>query len=276
VEHASLRSLAEQQSGLFTWRQARASGYSSWQIASRLDDGRWRRVLGPVLSARSSETPSVRDRAALLAGGPPAVLSGPSAARLHGMGVTVASCCVTVPAERHLTVPGVRFLREPVGERDLMLVDDLFVTRPDRTVFDCLRVLPRAEASRLLDRALQKRWITLEGLTRRVAARRAYPGSVGLQRFVDDVSPGARSAAERVAHEVLRANGITGWVANFTVQDGDALIAVVDLAFPQLKLAIELDGGRGARPQSVSSGTGPGRTASSTPAGPCSASPGTT
>ncbi len=103
-------------------------------------------------------------------------------------------------------------------------------------------MLPRAEGSRLLDRALQKRWITLDDLVNPVAARRGYPGYTGLRRFVDEVSPGARSAAERLAHELLRANGITGWVANFAVHDGDVLIAVLDLAFPQLMLAIEIDG----------------------------------
>lgn len=234
--------LAQQQSGLFTWRQARGCGYSRWQIQSRLKDRRWHRVLGTVLSTVESLPPSVRDRAALLAGGPGAVLSGPSAARLHGMSVTGNGTCVTIPAQRHLSVPGVRFLRESVGERDTILLDDLLVTSRARTVFDCLRVLPPSNAAALLDRALQRKWISLDNLASRVAARRGYPGSAQLQRFLDDVTPGMRSVAERLAVDVLSGAGLTGWHTNYAVVLAGETIAIVDLALPRLKLALEIDG----------------------------------
>lgn len=242
MEHRSLLDLARQQHGLFTWRQARDCGYSRWQITSRLGDGRWHRVLGSVLSTVSSLPPSLRDRAALLAGGSGAVLSGPSAARLYGMPITSTGSCVTIPAERHVTVRGVRFLREQVDERDTTLLDDLVVTSRDRTVFDCLRVVPHGEAATLLDRALQKGWITLENLETRVRARRGYPGSVRLQELLDGVTPGARSAAERLTHSVLTDGGITGWQANYSVVVDGQVMALLDVGFPEVKLALEIDG----------------------------------
>jgi hypothetical protein len=175
VEHSALIALAGTQAGLFTVRQARACGYSSFQIRARLDDGRWRRVLGPVLGGPGAElAPAVRDRAALLAAGAKAVLSGPSAARLHGMEVTADFACVTVPAERHLALPGVRLLREAAGPPDCTTIDDLPATTRPRTVFDRLRVLPRRDAATLLDRALQQQWITKDDLIERVAARRRH------------------------------------------------------------------------------------------------------
>jgi len=220
MEHAKLAALADDQGGLFTWRQARDAGYSSWQIRARLQDRRWRRVLGNVLGgAGVPDSPSTRDRAAYLAGGTGAVLSGPSAARLHGMEIRAQFSCVTVPRRRHLAIDGVRILREPVVDDDLILLSDMLVTSTARTVFDCLRVLPQPEASALLDRALQRKWLTLA-----------------------DASHGARSEAERQLHRGLRDAGITGWVANQEVHDATGLIGVVDIAFPKAKLAIEVDG----------------------------------
>ena len=49
------------------------------------------------------------------------------------------------------------------------------------------------------------------------------------------------SRAEREAHRLLRAAGITGWTANFaTAVGGQAYY--VDIAFPGKRLVIEIDG----------------------------------
>lgn len=243
MEYEKLFDLADENGGLFTWRQAREAGYSTWQIRTRLRDGRWRRVLGSVLGqAGVSNTPSTRDRAAYLAGGPGAVLSGPSAARLHGMEVRAAFSCVTLPRRRHLEIEGVRALREPVVDDDLILLADMPVTSKARTVFDCLRVLPQPEAAEMLDRALQKKWITVVGLAGRVSRHGQRYGAPRLRALLADAACGAHSEAERLLHSGLRDAGITGWVANQEVHDATGLIGVVDLAFPAARIAIEVDG----------------------------------
>lgn len=170
-------------------------------------------------------------------------MSGPSAGRLHGMPVGETMPCITVPAERHKRVPGVRFLREKVEERDLILIEDMFVTRPDRTVFDCLRVLSEDKALTLLDRALQKRWITLENLASRVDRRKGCRDAGVLRKLLEEVTMGARSTLERLLIAAVTEAGIVGWVANYKVVDqSGVLVGVVDLAFPHLKLAVEVDG----------------------------------
>jgi len=53
------------------------------------------------------------------------------------------------------------------------------------------------------------------------------------------------SAAERLAHRILRAAGITGWTANHQVTAKFGLMVsryYLDIAFPQIWLAIEIDG----------------------------------
>jgi hypothetical protein len=89
---------------------------------------------------------------------------------------------------------------------------------------------------------MQQRLITLENLTTRLASRHGRPGSVALRQLVAGVASGARSVAERRVVSAVTTAGITGWVAGYEVRDASGLIAVVDLAFPQSRLAVEIDG----------------------------------
>ena len=53
---------------------------------------------------------------------------------------------------------------------------------------------------------------------------------------------GAASPAELLLHKLLRAAGITGWVANAQLLDRDGIIGVVDILFATARLIIEVDG----------------------------------
>ena len=53
---------------------------------------------------------------------------------------------------------------------------------------------------------------------------------------------GAEAESERRLHRLLQRAGIQGWVANHAVFERGRLVARIDVAFPGLKLAIEVDG----------------------------------
>jgi very-short-patch-repair endonuclease len=53
---------------------------------------------------------------------------------------------------------------------------------------------------------------------------------------------GARSRAERLAHRALTADGITGWCADREVWFPGYGHALLDLAFDELKVLVEIDG----------------------------------
>jgi very-short-patch-repair endonuclease len=53
---------------------------------------------------------------------------------------------------------------------------------------------------------------------------------------------GAAAESERSLHRILRAAGIQTWIPNYQVWAAGDLIAVVDVAVPQRRLAIEVDG----------------------------------
>jgi len=198
-------------------------------------------VLGSVLALPGvRSTPVLRDRAAHLAV-PGSVIAGPSAARLWGLAVPDGEPYLIVNPQHHPRVPGIRFLRIKLDRRDVQSFEGAAVTSKERTVVDCLRLLPDAAAMDLLDRALQRRLISVDGLVERVLLLAGRPGAQTRVRLVRLISGGARSAMERLAAQLLNRAGITGWSANRQIRDGHGVIGLGDLVFDDVRLVIELD-----------------------------------
>ena len=113
------------------------------------------------------------------------------------------------------------------------------MTVPVRTVVDCARTLPFAEALAVADSALRSRRVDPEELGRAAAAA-VGPGSTAVRRV-------ARHADARAANpfeSVLRARTLEegfDLVPQLVVSDG-GLFAVVDLGSDELRLAVEADG----------------------------------
>ncbi|MBA3488744.1 MAG: type IV toxin-antitoxin system AbiEi family antitoxin domain-containing protein [Longispora sp.] len=212
-----LTSYTQRQSGLFTRAQAYICGYSAYQVRRRVQCGEWQQVLREVFAQTGTTiTPGIRDRAATL-GIEGAILAGPSAARLHGAPTSDTRTYVFASTDNRLKVPQLIGLRCALDARDVILLDDKFVTRRGRTTFDCLRLLPFDHAESLFDRVLRDKWTTY---TEQVSYLRQYTGMVGLTqvtRLLGRAKPGARSAAERRFPTLLRQAGVCGWQANFPI-----------------------------------------------------------
>lgn len=238
-----LARIARRQGGLFTRADAGDCGYSPYQVRRRLAAGLWRSVAGPVLAEHGTAlTPAVRDRAVALAT-PGAVLAGASAARQWGIPVPDRRIYLWIGRRRPRPRTGVTYLRDPLTKRELCLVEGVPVTTPDRTVVDCLRFLDESPALALLDRALQAGWLTRDRLVSRAHDYAGRRGAPHLARIVQKGASGARSAAERIAAELLCRAGIAGWRPNAPIHDNHgALIGVGDLVFEAERLVIEIDG----------------------------------
>jgi very-short-patch-repair endonuclease len=133
---------------------------------------------------------------------------------------------------------GITVLREEPPDHDVVLLDGLVVTCRARSIVDCLRLLPEEPGRALLDRALQQGWIGFAELvarTQELVGRRGVPR---LRRHLRVASWGSRSEAERRLRRLLLVAGVRGWRAEHPVPG----VGVVDLAFPELRLAIEVDG----------------------------------
>ncbi|WP_435110352.1 type IV toxin-antitoxin system AbiEi family antitoxin domain-containing protein [Nocardiopsis synnemataformans] len=148
---ASLADLAEEQWGLFTRRQAEATGMAWSTLARHASDGATvERVAHGVYRLRGAPPPDHLDlRAAWLQLAPstpawertPAegVVSHRSAASLYGLGHLPADIHeFTLPERRQSRRPDLRLRRGLLSDTDWTTVDGLPVSRPRRIVSDLL------------------------------------------------------------------------------------------------------------------------------------------
>lgn len=222
--------------GVVSARQARGF-LSTSAIGRRLSSGVWTAVTpGVYLVAGHQRSARAQARIAALSVGDDAVLGGEAAAwwldivdkppRKHLVytatrGRYARASSTTVVRQRHL------------DPHDISVVDDLPVTAREASVLDAALTLGIS----VVDSALLRGFVTLPGLE---AAHQRYPGRQGIaniNRFLALLRSGARSEAERVVVRMFRRAHVTGWIANHPV--GGYLI---DFAFPDINLAIEIDG----------------------------------
>ncbi|MGY1649790.1 endonuclease domain-containing protein [Geodermatophilus sp. SYSU D01119] len=180
---------------------------------------------------------------------PGAVVSGASAAVLRGVDLADERDDVELvlpPGSHPRRVPGVRVRRLALDPADVRVLQRVRVLSPAAATVRAAALLEADEAVVAVDRM--------------VAA-----GVVGLAELRDRVAlPGAASA--RVRRACARADGLAGSpqetrlrllvvdgglpapVAQHVVTDGGRFVARVDLAWPELRVAVEYDGAWHAEP----------------------------
>lgn len=223
--------------GVITLAQAQQAGLSRYAVDRRVRAGHWRRCSSGVFFADDRPfTDAARIRAAVWGYGPQAVASGIAAAWWHGLTRYAPPVVdVTVPrASHHPHRDGIRMRRRDLNPADIVERDDLRVTALALTVLEAA-VRLRGGAV-LMDSALQ-RHVELRDLWRAHLKNKGRHGSPAARRLLQAASDGARSEAERLFGKLLRDGGITGWRTNYPVGGYK-----VDVAFPDEKVAIEVDG----------------------------------
>lgn len=226
------------QAGVISRAQALAAGLSEYAVDRRLSAGRWLRLHPRVyLAAGYPYTAEARLRSAVLWAGRSAVGSGVSAAWWHDMGVAAPpNVSVTVPAARRIrTRPGVDVRRRDLPVEDVTTRAGLPVTAVPLTVLEAAVALGE-DGPRLLDRALQRR-VTFPDLRRAHCRNLGRHGSSAAAVLLRAAGDGAASEAERRLVRLLRRAGVTGWVLGHPAEG-----YLLDLAFPTIRVAIEVDG----------------------------------
>lgn len=236
----ALAALAAEQHGVFSRAQALAAGFSYDRICRRIERGEWVELFGgrALRSAHTIIDAHGLDRGALLATGKRSMLGGPSAARWWSIDVPWPQPFILVPATSRREPDGITVRRGAVADADTVLRDGVLLTSRPCTIVDCLRVVPHRTGVDLLDRALQKRWMTFDDLVHRTQRLVGRPGAAKLVRHIRIARPGTRSEAERTMAGLLRGAGLTGWEANLDLEG----VGVLDFAFVAQRIAIEIDG----------------------------------
>ena len=229
----------------FSRRQAVAAGASGSACHRRIAAGLWvaSRHAGVYRLAGHPETWQQRLVSALLAAPAGAVASHRSAAVLLGLreGTPIE---LTVVAGTH-SIGGARLHRGPLPSTDRIVVVGVPCTRVERTLVDLAGVVEAEPLEQALEAALRLGLTTDERVRRRLDEL-AAPGRAGVRTLRRVLGRRARGRAAGSELEVrviqlLRAAGLDDPVRQFEVVVG-ASRYFVDLAYPNRRLAIELDG----------------------------------
>ncbi len=179
--HALVR-LAGEGYGYFTTTQARKTGYSWASLKNHLDRGRIRRVARGVYRLLSVPTDRhSQEREVLLQAGDRAVLSHESALAIHNLSDII-------PHKIHISLPRsarwrsfadpvvrVHFVSSPIPRSDVETIDGMPVTKPARTIVDCIEDHSTPEQMQMaVTAALQKGVISGSELGRIAENRKSY------------------------------------------------------------------------------------------------------
>lgn len=246
--HARIARVAARQHALVATRQAERLGISRKQVSGLAASGYLRSVhRGVYAVAGAPPTWEQALLAAVLAAGDGAVASHASAARLHGFrGFDAAPLELSVERRSRPRLPGVRGHRAQGLDADRSKRAAIPVTSAARTLVDLSGRVGAAELGALLDDGLRRRIVTLDGLAVCVARLHRGPGRRpalvhgALRARLPGYEPGD-SDFERHVLDLLHEAGLRGFVAQHRVRVGRRRY-VIDIAFPDVGLAIEPDG----------------------------------
>lgn len=234
------------QSGAISRAQARSAGVTDRQIGGLLARGDWLRVHPGVFRLHASvPLPETGLWAAFLWVGPHVWLADETAAWWWGDLEDLPTRWTFVGASRCRGSAAVQVTSAFVDPRDRWRHRALPVLSRPWSVVRAAAVLERRRPGAgiaLIDRAKQTRAVRQADLER---AFRRHPGCWGsstVRALLDRTGDGAHSELERLAVSLLEAAGITGFRPNLTVRLASSQTAEIDIAFPDRRIAIELDG----------------------------------
>ena len=246
---AGVARIATRQHGVVSHAQAIDAGMSRSAISRRVDAGRWVRVLPRVYRIGGAPATGRQGMmAATLWAGDAALLSHRAAGVLWDLdGVKASRLEVTAPKRLRSGVV-LAHRGSPIPLIDRRVVDAIPVTSVTRTLIDFAGVLDRDALELALEDALRR------GLTNRARIRHRLReleghgrrGCGGLRELVEDGRgrPPSGSAPEVRLRRLLVRAGLPRPVTQYEIRDRGRLVARVDLAYPDLRIAIEFDSER--------------------------------
>ncbi|MFL6206565.1 MAG: type IV toxin-antitoxin system AbiEi family antitoxin domain-containing protein [Acidimicrobiales bacterium] len=243
--------LAATQHGLFSVQQAVDLGMTRLMVLGRAKAGRIIRMDVDVYRiAGLPPTWSSRVLAAALAAGDGALVSHRAAAALWGLeGFNKGTPEVSIPRGRRYRRAGVRSHESTDLDRCGQRVrEGIPVTDPSRTLLDLARYVGDERLARAVESARRLRLTDWSQLIATLS-RHARRGRPGIRRLRRVIARGAHrsevtdSDFELLVIALLLEHGLPEPVLHHRLRAADGtFIAEIDLAYPGLRIAIELDG----------------------------------
>lgn len=249
---AAIATLAGRQYGVITRRQALSAGMSGKAIHNRLRSGEWQKLYPGVFRLVSSGTSWRQDlMAACLWAGNSAVASHRAAAAIWQLqGATPGYVEITVPVLGFEGTPEIIIHRSGnLPGCDVTTEAGIPITTPDRTLVDLGALVNEETLEILLDNALQRRLVTISSLRSRLRdlSARGRPGPPQLRYLLDKRDP-SRAPSDSVLETLFR-RLLDDWKfpppeSQYPVTHQGKTVAVLDFAYPELRVGIECEGYR--------------------------------
>jgi transcriptional regulator with AbiEi antitoxin domain of type IV toxin-antitoxin system len=239
--------MAAEHHSVFTTGHARAAGITAKQREHRLKSGEWVEIYRNVY--RFAGVPATWKGnllAACWAGGFRAVASCRSAAALYGLaGGRTDVVEITCPRWRRARHPRL-IVRESLAldTCDVRVVDGIPVTSPERTLLDLAGVCRPLVVSMAFDKARELGLVSYQSVERTLKrlAKQGLPGVTPLRLVLSWRDPNARapqSEMETKMLAVIERNGLPRPVPQYEIVVNGGLVARVDAAYPEARIAIE-------------------------------------
>ncbi|ORA58107.1 DUF559 domain-containing protein [Mycobacteroides franklinii] len=223
--------------GLIVASEALAAGTVTPQML-RKD---YAKVFQNVHRRRDAElTAALRAEAAFLWSGRKGVVSGVSAAALHGNPWISADRPAELVRQRHDAPSGIVIHNDRLLPAELMTVRGIPVTTPARTVFDVGRRVRVNRAIELVDVLL--RLCTVESVTRVAERHRGVRGLRQLERVLALADAGAESVQETRLRLCLVTGGLPEPETQIELRGPDGRIIRLDMGWREQRVAAEFDG----------------------------------
>lgn len=212
----------------------------------RLRGPAFRRVVhGVYVDARVATDHGLRARAALMVLPPEAVLTANSAAWWYGVRLASPGDSVTValPPKVHIAGPTfVNLHRTPILPEDITVRDGLRMAQPSRTAWDLATLNELTLAVKYVDALMHAGWLTETDLDRRLATSSGLWGVRKARAVAQWTDARSESPAESELRMVVRQSRLPTPELQYEVRRLGRLIARVDFAWPEHRLALEYDG----------------------------------
>lgn len=232
------------QHGVVSHSSLRSLGFSQGSIDHRVARGRLLKLWpGTYAVGDLAMTRHGKVMAGVLTSGEGAIASRHTAAFLLGLMPWLEPISITAP-KRRKPKSGLTLHVEPIPADERTVVDGIPITAPTRTIFDLAREESVSSLRAMLDE-VRRRGLPVEPAIDELLRRHPRrPGATRLRQVLAEIESQAgvtRSVFEAEFLPFLASIGFPRPLVNHRIDCGsDAYL--VDLAWPQLLLAIELDG----------------------------------
>lgn len=181
-----------------------------------------------------------------------AAIAGRSAAYVYGIRLLDADDPVEVLAPgRFGPMAGLAIHKGQLVAGDRREVDSIVVTSPHRVCWDLACWLEPVEAVVFVDALAARRLVSRDSLRRYAEERASERGYARVTRVIELMEAAAESPQESRLRVRLVLAGLPRPVAQYVIVRGETFVARVDLALPELKIAVEYDGRWHASPSQL-------------------------